>query len=96
MCRYWAHTVFRQPFMQNVTQYLRLDTDSVLVEMPVDPFAVLESESLGYLSSVMYKESPVSTTGIWETFLRFALSRRADTPIGPGAALKAGGGRVFG
>lgn len=72
MCRYWAHTVFRQPFMQNVTQYLRLDTDSVLVEMPVDPFAVLESESLGYLSSVMYKESPVSTTGIWETFLRFA------------------------
>jgi hypothetical protein len=73
MCRYWAHTVFRQPFMlRNVTSYLRLDTDTYLVEMPVDPFAILEREGLGYLGSVMYKESPVTTTGLWETFLRFA------------------------
>jgi mannosyltransferase len=73
MCRYWAHTVFSQPFMRNVTSYLRLDTDTFLVEMPVDPFAILARESqIAYLGSVMYKESPVSTTGLWETFLRFA------------------------
>jgi hypothetical protein len=72
MCRYWAHTVVSQPFMKHVTSYLRLDTDTFLVEMPVDHFAILENENLGYLASVMCKESPVSTTGIWETFLRFA------------------------
>lgn len=72
MCRFWAHTVFSQPFMQNVTSYLRLDTDTFLVEMPVNPFTILQNENLAYLASVMYKETLANTQGMWETFLRFA------------------------
>jgi hypothetical protein len=72
MCRFWAHTVFSQPFMQNVTSYLRLDTDTFLVEMPINPFTILQDENLAYLAPVMYKETLANTHGLWETFLRFA------------------------
>jgi hypothetical protein len=73
MCRYWAKTVFRQPFMQNVTSYMRLDTDTHLVTMPVNPFDLLTNHNLTYLASVVYKESKPMTAGLWETFLRFAV-----------------------
>lgn len=73
MCAYWSYSVFSQPFMHNVTSYLRLDTDTYLIDMPVDPFQILQNENIGYLSSIVLKESPVSTQGLWETFLRFAL-----------------------
>ena len=59
MCRFWAHTVFNQSFMRNVTSYLRLDTDTYLVDMPVDPFNILEDEGIAYLSSIVYHESPL-------------------------------------
>ena len=72
MCRFWAHGVFRQPFMHNVTSYLRLDTDTILVKMNKTPFKLLESERLGYLTSVVYREEERYTAGLWETFLRFA------------------------
>jgi hypothetical protein len=74
MCRFWSHRVFRQPFMRNVTRYLRLDTDNFLVHMPVDPFAILDAEPhLVYLASVMYKEDARQVDGLWETVLRFAV-----------------------
>lgn len=73
MCRFWTHGVFRQPFMQNVTSYFRMDTDTFLVEMKRDPFQELERERLGYLTSVVYKDSPRQVEGLWDTFLRFAL-----------------------
>jgi hypothetical protein len=72
MCRFWANSVFTQPFMRNVTAYLRLDTDSKLVQMKENPFALLESERLAYLTSVVYKDAARQTEGLWETFLRFA------------------------
>ena len=72
MCRFWTYGVFKQPFMDNVTSYLRLDTDTTLIKMGVNPFEQLERERLGYLTSVVYKESARQTEGMWETFLRFA------------------------
>jgi hypothetical protein len=72
MCRFWAHTVFSQSFMRNVTSYLRLDTDTYLHHMPVNPINILETEGIAYLSSVAYLELPLNTDGLWETFLRFA------------------------
>ena len=74
MCRFWSHTVFRQPFMRGVTRYLRLDTDTHLIHMPVNPFAILDAEPhLAYLASVVYKEEARQTDGLWETVLRFAV-----------------------
>ena len=73
MCRYWALTVFSQPFMRNVTSYLRLDTDTDLVAMPANPFELLAAEpGLAYLASVAYKEGTKQAEGLWETLLRFA------------------------
>jgi len=72
MCQYWAYTLFRQWFMRNVTSYMRLDTDTNLIHMPVNPFQLLQRENIPYLSSVSYKESRETTRGLWETFLRFA------------------------
>ena len=78
MCQYWAYKVFGQWFMQkNVTSYMRLDTDTNLVEMPVDPFSLLQRENISYLSSVSYKESRDTTHGLWETMLRFAERERS-------------------
>jgi len=73
MCRFWTKSVFEQPFMQGVTRYLRLDTDTFLERMPRDPFDALEREGLAYFGSAVYKDSAFQTQGLWETFLRFAL-----------------------
>lgn len=72
MCRFWTHGIFQQPFMRNVTNYFRMDTDTYLVEMNRDPFHELRRLRLGYLTSVVYQESARQTEGLWETFLRFA------------------------
>ena len=73
MCRYWAFNIFSQPFMHNVTSYMKLDTDTIVKTMPVDPFRLLEAERLDYLGPIMYQDAPHVVEGIWETFLRFAL-----------------------
>jgi len=73
MCRYWGLNIFIQPFMQNVTSFMKLDTDTFVRRMPVDPFRLLEQEELDYLGPIMYTDSPSVVEGIWETFLRFAL-----------------------
>lgn len=73
MCRFWSKTLFLQPFMQNVSSYMRIDTDLFLQKMPIDPFSILKTEKLAYLSTVYYKENKRQTEGLWETFLRFAV-----------------------
>jgi hypothetical protein len=83
MCRFWAHRVFSQPFMLNVTAYLRLDTDTFLVDMPADPFRIMDHENIGYMAPSMYREDPRTTAGLWETFLRFA----RDEQIHPGGLI---------
>ena len=73
MCKFWSFSLFEQPFMRNVTGYLRLDTDTFLMDMPINPFNLLKKEeTIGYLSSIVFKESPILAKGLWETFLRFA------------------------
>lgn len=72
MCRFWVKTLFDQPFMQNVSYYFRLDTDSFLQEMQQDPFQTMREGGLGYLGSVMYQDGPKLVDGLWETFLRFS------------------------
>lgn len=74
MCRFWIKTLFQQPFMANVSTYFRLDTDTILQEMPDNPFQMLEDHGLGYLGSVMYLESSRQVEGLWETFLRYSSS----------------------
>lgn len=72
MCRFWVKTLFDQPFMLNVSSYLRLDTDLILQEMQGDPFATMAENELAYLGSVMYEETARTVEGLWETFLRFS------------------------
>jgi hypothetical protein len=72
MCRFWGLNVFNQSFMSNVTSYMKLDTDTFVESMQVDPFEVMERDHLDYLGSVMYKEPNSVVDGLWETFLRFA------------------------
>ncbi len=62
--------------MQNVTSYMKLDTDTFVHRMPVDPFRLLEQEELDYLGPIMYPDAPSVVEGIWETFPRFALEER--------------------
>lgn len=73
MCRYWGLNIFQMPFMRNVTSYMKLDTDTIIRDMPVDPFQLLQHERLDYLGPIMYQDGPSVVEGIWETFLRFAL-----------------------
>lgn len=73
MCRYWALNIFGMPFMRNVTSYMKLDTDTMVKSMPVDPFRLLENEPLDYLGPIMYQDGPRVVEGIWQTFLRFAV-----------------------
>ena len=73
MCRYWGLNIFSLPFMRNVTSYMKLDTDTLVKSMPVDPFRLLEDEQLDYVGPIMYQDGSVVVEGIWETFLRFAL-----------------------
>ena len=73
MCRYWAFNIFGMPFMHNVSAYMKLDTDTIIRSMPVDPFRLLEDEQLDYIGPIMYQDGPRVVEGIWETFLRFAV-----------------------
>jgi hypothetical protein len=73
MCRYWGLNIFQLPFMRNVSRYMKLDTDTFVNSMPVDPFNILEQEKLDYLGPIMYPDSLNNVEGLWETFLRFAV-----------------------
>lgn len=74
MCRFWIKTLFEQSFMQNVSVYFRMDTDTFLEKMPGNPFEYMHSKGLAYLGSVMYKDSPNEVDGLWETFLRYSVT----------------------
>jgi hypothetical protein len=88
MCRFWGLNVFNQSFMSNVTSYMKLDTDTFVERMQVDPFEIMEREHLDYLGSVMYKEPNSVVDGLWETFLRFA----SEEGIHPGGLTRPSAG----
>jgi alpha 1,2-mannosyltransferase len=41
--------------------------------MSQNPFEIIQSKNIVYLSSAIYKEGRQQTEGLWETFLRFAV-----------------------
>ncbi|KIJ93034.1 glycosyltransferase family 15 protein [Laccaria amethystina LaAM-08-1] len=70
MCAFYSTKIFFNPRLQDVTYYLRMDTDSLFLEpLCYDPFEVMHTRqrSYGYLG--VGNDAPIVTKGLWR-FLR--------------------------
>lgn len=67
MCAFFAAQIFDHPRLQNVTYYMRLDTDSYIVEpLCYDPIALMHerNRTYGYRSRMM--DPHWATAGMWD------------------------------
>jgi mannosyltransferase len=67
MCAFFSYKIFDHPRLQNVTYYLRMDTDSFILE-PVcyDPIERAHSRGLSYAFISSMRDDPSVTKGLWE------------------------------
>ena len=75
MCAFYSTKIFFNPRLQDVTYYLRMDTDSRFLEpLCYDPFAVMHARqrSYGYLG--IGNDAPVVTKGLWRFIRDYANS----------------------
>jgi mannosyltransferase len=66
MCAFYAYQIFDHPRLQNVTYYLRLDTDSFIVE-PIcyDPIERTHSHNLSYAYIATSDDEAWLIQGLW-------------------------------
>lgn len=75
MCAFFTASIFDHPRLQNVTYYMRMDTDSLITEpLCYDPFEVMHirRRSYGY-RSVGFDADEV-TVGMWDLFTNYAFT----------------------
>jgi mannosyltransferase len=67
MCAFYTYHIFDHPRLQNVTYYLRLDTDSYILE-PIcyDPIERFHSRNLSYAFISARTDPRWVTDGLWE------------------------------
>lgn len=68
MCNFYAYELLRHPLVQNLTYYLRLDTDSyIYAPLCYDPFERMQKRKLKYAYRLEEVEEPWVMGTFWET-----------------------------
>ena len=67
MCAFFAREIFHHPRLQNVTYYMRLDTDSYIFK-PVcyDPIDLLHAHNRSYGYRIATRDPWWATEGLWD------------------------------
>jgi mannosyltransferase len=67
MCAFYTYQIFDHPRLRNVTYYLRLDTDSFILD-PIcyDPIERAHSHALSYAYVAASTDDPWLTEGLWK------------------------------
>jgi mannosyltransferase len=74
MCEFYAERIFDNPRLQYVTYYLRLDTDSTILEpLCYDPIERVHSNNLSYAYVSARTDPRWVTDGLWELVDAYAL-----------------------
>lgn len=67
MCAFFASQIFTHPRLQNVTYYLRLDTDSYIYRpLCYDPIARFHAHNRSYGYRSRTTDPPFVTVGLWD------------------------------
>jgi mannosyltransferase len=76
MCAFYAYQIFDHPRLQNVTYYLRLDTDSYIVEPACyDPIERIHSRNLSYAYIDTSLDEAWLIQGLWMLVDSYATRR---------------------
>lgn len=79
MCRFFSGEIFRHPILRDYKNYLRLDTDSFILDMKFDLFDLVDKNEIfyGYIEQGVQFDDPGVTKGLWD----LAKSIKSDIEI---------------